>query len=326
MSRYSKDANGNWHLIAGTGNSAEDITYDNTASGLTSDNVQNAIDEVLELPPQYSNPNLLDNPWFTVNQRGASSYSADWVYTADRWLKGECYTLNIGENGISISNLTAAYGYLSQRIPLDFYDYLVGKKCTLSIMKSTGEIIHVSGTVLNTGTSFWFETSEIWFGLVRDSNFATIGLSIKSTSISIKAVKLELGSVSTLANDTAPNYAEELLKCQRYFYRLSNIYNYDALIGYGAANTVNSFSLIIDLPTVMRISPSIQISNINNIRVLDIDNSFSDRTPTSISGNSFTGSARAINVVSSGAYTIGHMYQVHIKGGTNGYIDFSADL
>ena len=34
------------------------------------------------------------------------------------------------------------------------------------------------------------------------------------TSISIKAIKLELGSVSTLAMDTAPNYATELAKCK----------------------------------------------------------------------------------------------------------------
>ena len=38
-------------------------------------------------------------------------------------------------------------------------------------------------------------------------------------SITLKAVKLEIGSVSTLANDAPPNYAAELAKCQRYFQR-----------------------------------------------------------------------------------------------------------
>lgn len=45
MSRYAKDTNGNWHIIAGTGHEAENVVYDNTLSGLTATNVQDAIDE-----------------------------------------------------------------------------------------------------------------------------------------------------------------------------------------------------------------------------------------------------------------------------------------
>lgn len=45
MSRYAKDENDNWNLIAGTGTSS-DIPYDNTTSGLSATKVQDAIDEV----------------------------------------------------------------------------------------------------------------------------------------------------------------------------------------------------------------------------------------------------------------------------------------
>ena len=33
---------------------------------------------------RVSNPNLLDNPWFTVNQRGATAYTVG-AYGVDRW-------------------------------------------------------------------------------------------------------------------------------------------------------------------------------------------------------------------------------------------------
>lgn len=49
MSRYAKDTNGNWHIIAGTGHEADNVVYDNTTSGLTATNVQDAIDEIIPI-------------------------------------------------------------------------------------------------------------------------------------------------------------------------------------------------------------------------------------------------------------------------------------
>ena len=41
------------------------------------------------------------------------------------------------------------------------------------------------------------------------------------TALNVRAIKLELGSVSTLANDAPPDYETELAKCKYYFRRVS---------------------------------------------------------------------------------------------------------
>ena len=45
-----------------------------------------------------------------------------------------------------------------------------------------------------------------------------ISFGSNSQHITIESIKLELGSVSTLANDLPMDYTTELLRCQRYFY------------------------------------------------------------------------------------------------------------
>ena len=42
-----------------------------------------------------SNPNLLDNPWFTVNQREFTTTTSSWVYISDRWMTGNVVTGSI---------------------------------------------------------------------------------------------------------------------------------------------------------------------------------------------------------------------------------------
>ena len=213
MSRYSKDANGNWHLIAGTGNSAEDITYDNTTSGLTSDNVQDAIDEILELPPRYSNPNLLDNPWFTVNQRGENSYSA-YAYTVDRWRNASSAgvtTISPTSDGITIvNNHETSRGYFYQY----FEDMLpAGETYTLSVKSTQTKrwVLQVryddGGTKSYAGINIDSTSPEIMqytFTATKPIDAILIETQAQSTTNN-RAVKFEKGPYSTLSLDTAPN-------------------------------------------------------------------------------------------------------------------------
>ena len=52
-----------------------------------------------------SNENILINGWFTVNQRGAASYSATEKYTVDRW-KMIVINVSVGvtSNGVTLSH------------------------------------------------------------------------------------------------------------------------------------------------------------------------------------------------------------------------------
>lgn len=266
-----------------------------------------------------SNPNLLDNPWFTINQRGQSSYTSDWVYTVDRWLKGESYTLSVGNNGISASVINIDHGHLSQR--LDIYNNLVGKTCTLSILKSTGEISSATGVVLSgIGTSMAISDNDIWCALVKDANFDFIALNFKNTTTTVRAVKLELGSVSTLAMDTAPNTATELLKCQRYFVRYTGA-GYPEICHAIESSGLNAWGLCF-LPVPMRIKPSIAFANVNAYRL-------SDDSATAITAmeiHALANNACKIMFTLASNGINGAVAEIQPNSASNGYVDFSADL
>ena len=222
-----------------------------------------------------SNPNLLDNPWFTVNQRGftsdshsggLSSYSA---FVSDRWK----YIVNADRAGsvqinsdcsITVSS-TNNIIYLAQEIDRDnnYSVFLDGKTFTLSVLLSDGTIL--SGT-----QTFYLNTSVTMFtsdnmGARLYSNAPTriqVALDIyNGKSVTIKAVKLELGKVSTLANDTAPNYAEELLKCQRYYQEFRATSSENMWIASGFSPNGNSIEVVLDLAVPMRTKPSVTITD-----------------------------------------------------------------
>ena len=209
----------------------------------------------------FSNPNLLDNPWFTINQRGLSTYSnVNFSYTVDRWLGSSGFDLYVDSDGVSVSLGNSS---IFQRFEDSLYNFLVGKTVTLSALKSNGSIVSISGVVKNSGNSFRYESdSDVSIYLTKDQYANFVQVVFKNTTVKLRAVKLELGSVSTLAMDTVPNYATELLKCQRYYQKIfffehnilstSAVYDHDyyvtpkrtngSLTAYSANGTANKVS------------------------------------------------------------------------------------
>ena len=163
------------------------------------------------------NRNLLDNWDFRnpVNQRGKTSYAAS-GYSIDRW-KNEAGTLTVNADGtitFSLANDAAAdWARLTQLIEFSFS----GKTYTISadVIAASGTCLFVSGdtsqlsAVLEPGIC---HTSGVPVGHVGIQFAITRG-----SSVTLRAAKLEVGSVSTLANDPPADYGEELRKCQRYF-------------------------------------------------------------------------------------------------------------
>lgn len=171
-----------------------------------------------------SNPNLLDNPWFTVNQRGQNRYNANNAYTVDRWLiKSGDTTKNVTiDNAITLDS--GFNGSFCQRIDNGLAANIMGKNVTLSVLLSDGSVVSSNITLPSTTpsgvlpignkqiTGQWYERlcfyDNFWHVEVHTWGVAA------QTSLSVKAIKLELGSVSTLAQDVVPNYAIELAKCR----------------------------------------------------------------------------------------------------------------
>lgn len=174
---------------------------------------------------QLYNRNLIDNPFFTVNQRGFTSLSGT-GFTVDRWKNWTAAgTVSVSNNVITISPTVSGTTFLWGQTVKNINAMLAGKKATLSIMLSDGTIVSKTFTYPTTisansqvvqiplGSTHFFEIYAYTQGYARVGYYNQSGI-LPSAALSIKAVKLEVGEVSTLGLDVAPNYAEELAKCK----------------------------------------------------------------------------------------------------------------
>ncbi len=210
-----------------------------------------------------SNPNLLTNPDFRVNQRGMTEYSSG--YSADRWfIEGNKCTVTAGADGVLIKSA----------IKLDSNAHVFWQKAenplapgkyTLSL-----NVLEVSGvwsarirTVNSSGDyADSYYTPVLHVGLTKVSVKLPEGEYISAVSVgcnkdtevgdSVKLawVKLESGSLATPF--VPPDYAVELAKCQRYLLKLSQWSAYRAV-----HSNVNYMEFAVPIPESMSISPTI---------------------------------------------------------------------
>ena len=190
----------------------------------------------------YSNRNLLDNPFFTVNSRGQSSYVTT-DYTIDRWRghSGNPPSIPIVEiidKGIRIScSDTYDYQWLHEFFGEEMTTKFAGKKLTLSLSYEKTEntiLLGISAknkknTSTTYGNKYYDDVSELpqkgiihktftMPQILEDNAGLQIAISVSNgaainNEYIVRAIKLELGSVSTLANDTIPDYGSEFVKC-----------------------------------------------------------------------------------------------------------------
>ena len=217
-----------------------------------------------------SNRNLLDNPWFTVNQRGFTSIvSANNNDTTlfDRWKNAnggdtQSSTISLGSSGLTLTQNTTTTN--PWQICLDQImeeNVISNKVITFSVLLADGTLIKSSG-LFNADIINEYDIStnlKLVYGMWTYNGKVRARIGIRtpqsysqSASVTIRAVKLELGTESTLALDVAPNYTEELLKCQRYYYPLSG----KEFMGFKSSN----YEVKVPLPTEMRTTPTISLT------------------------------------------------------------------
>lgn len=187
-----------------------------------------------------SNPNLLDNPWFTqtcINQRNFTSVTSTDDYTVqhtvDRWylVRG---ALTKSANFISFAwngtNLT--YAGFSQKVGPKSVA-LRGERLTASVLMADGTIHKVSYTAGTTTSTYALGPFTYVSNYGGDAVGYTFALrSYSTTAQQIKAVKLEKGNYSTLANDAPPDQVTERNKCQYYAEMVDNATNNNLSLGY----------------------------------------------------------------------------------------------
>lgn len=199
------------------------------------------------LGTKFSNPNLLINPDFEINQRGLNSYTSN-GYTVDRWKLSNA-TLNATTKTLSNPNSTGG----------NFLQSLENKPTgtftvTLNVASVTGTVkfLWLDGSTPKTGVAISKGVNTYTF---TASSLTWVGIQIDSgASIQLSYMKLEQGAVATPF--VAPNPAEEMMKCQRYLIYAPSCmvgFRYDKVVYVGLENLKK-----------MRINGSCSISGVNN--------------------------------------------------------------
>lgn len=198
------------------------------------------------LGSKFSNPNLLINPDFKVNQRGLSSYSAEAsrIYTVDRW-GGTKFTATVASNGITIQANKSGVAWFSQKL-----ESATDAGFTVSV-----HVVSVTGTAKLRTTGVEETLKAGWNYFVSASSASEIALEItQGGSLTIDKIKLEQGSIATPF--ISPNPAEEMMKCQRYL-----IHAPSCMVGYRFDTHIYVY---LEKLKNMRIDGTCTIRGINN--------------------------------------------------------------
>lgn len=217
-----------------------------------------------------SNPNLLINSNFAINQRGQSSYTENGKYTVDRW-KQSVGTISVFPNYLTLSVASEITQYF-ETIP--FADQILtvtininGTKYTKSFTFSATngytviQLFANGWRVAYSGTSKYFRISNV-SGNANDQ---------------LIWVKLEIGDTAT--GYTPPLIAEELPKCQRYYQILRTHGNTSA----GGGSTTLYFGL--NLIQTMRQWYTVTATALPSIRGKGTAETISSITPNVLYNN-----------------------------------------
>ena len=193
------------------------------------DHTAQEIDDAVDLAPQLSNPNLLDNWYFgnPVNQRNVSGTIDAVGYFLDRW-KLVSGSVTIGSNGITLNGTI-----------VQILETAVGTDVTASALTTEGVVV-----------ASYDDSSKTF--------------SLTGTGQTFVAAKLELGTHQTLAHKDAngnwvlneiPDYGEQLARCQRYHRRVERS-NYGTF-AFGMSTSTTEIAFPVPLNPPMRVAPSV---------------------------------------------------------------------
>lgn len=327
--------------------SIKDATYEPYAK--TNKQLTNDLNNIAAQTP---NPNLFDNPYFTINQRGLTTLSSA-GYMYDRWkMSIDIGTMNATDDGLELdatSNaITLFQGFEKDNLTYKkifedaannytwSMDFTVEEKPSDNAMYIRMHT-NVGGQSSSLKTIFTIYPNDVVVGQ-RYITSGTIkpGYTISNTAtnlflawlylrkgwkITIHSFKCEKGSISTLAMDTIPNYQQELAKCQRYFVRYTCPDNTYMPIAFGRVQTATEFRCPYILSVPMRAKPTVTISDFSKFKVYTNTH---DGVISSITVSGIASNQIALSFGVSG-FTAGEI-GVLSRTTKDEYIDFSAEI
>jgi hypothetical protein len=189
-----------------------------------------------------SNPNLLDNPDFSINQRGLTEYkNTKFTYSVDRWMTGNVGSLIlIGDKQVTVQKHPegttgySSFGQVVEKMAKGIYTFsvdIISSDTTMTgiYLRAMDYADSVSGVtsyyemkkVVNPSTGGDVAGRySITFELPEDKENILVyvygsGITADDAKFTIANPKLEVGTVATPF--IAPHPATELAKCQRYY-------------------------------------------------------------------------------------------------------------
>lgn len=250
--------------------------YDGSDStSVTKAATANSVYSVTKMP---SRQNLLDNWYFCgglfpINQRGQSTYSGI-TNTVDRWkIPSATGSVSVTSNGIIVSTSSSAAAD-QRRFEQRMEDFPNGIPFVVSILVSnvSGSFEVVVGSISDssnrigsgTFTSGGLITVSGTMTGITDGMVSFINRQAGTNTVTIIAAKMELGTEQTLCYWDGsswqlrdyPNYAEQLIRCQRFQYLLpSGTSNGAMAFGYGGSSTV--MRVCVPIPTPLYKEPTV---------------------------------------------------------------------
>ena len=203
-------------------------------AGLKKGTLSQLMDYIAE---RFSNPNLLLNSNFEVDQRGRGTYTNNTTkptYTLDRWISINTEVVYNIDGAVTITSLatTDTSSWFKQIL-----EHAINDTCTLScnITAVTGNAYLYNQTK---GKKIVKGLNTITLSYLKE---ASIELK-QGASITIEWIKLEKGSKATAY--VAPNYTNELQKCMMYYNQLKASLN-----GYFTTQTYVSNDSLLNIRT-----------------------------------------------------------------------------
>lgn len=243
--------------------------------------------------------NLLINPFFTVNQRGSTTYTITKpTYTLDGWKTSGDTKAGEVVVGQRYAKLTNSSGTLGLGQFVEDYGALAGETVTLSMAVDilsgsyhlglndgtgqAGEVLSQKGLQVYALTVTLSDSpSQLWCQLISEG----------AASCRIFAAKLEVGDHQTLAIQgkdgawqlTQQPDPEEILRCYRYQYvPVEGDTSYP--LGYGFAFSTSSARMVFPCGVKMRLAPSVTFLNGSALSGIGIFNNGASHTPTAVAG------------------------------------------
>lgn len=242
--------------------------------------------ETADTAKNTSNPNLLINSDFRVNQRGQTTYTGttSGTYTADRW----CLYDDGGTFSTQTNTLTIANQYYVFVQSIEDYASLLGKTLTLSIKVSSISSpddyrLYYRDTAQHDPVQASITGPGIFtYTFTPDTSATKLQVGIRNrtagASISFEYIKLELGTTATTFSPRP--YAEELVLCQRYYQKIKSNYG-GTNLNMAIARSSTTVRIFVNLTATLRTAPTIINKNINIFKL-------SDSTTLTIADNSLT--------------------------------------